>query len=152
MSVPFAFNPDLDYRPVTGGGYNAAVGDLLFASDGEGEWRFYLELDNRHANLGGVCHGGALATIADIGMGAAAYRVADSSATATIQLGLQFLAGAYPGHRLHGRARLLRHVRELIFLEADLICQERHVVAASGVWKVLAKGTWKPVAEGPVAA
>lgn len=152
MAISFAFNPDLDYRPVTGGGFNASLGELLFAAAGEDEWRFYLDLDDRHANIGGVCHGGALATVADIGMGAAAYRVAGSTATATIQLGMHYLAGAYPGHRLHGRSRLLRRVRELIFMEADLICQERHVVAASGVWKVLAKGTWKPVDEGPVAA
>lgn len=152
MSAFFAFNPDLDYRPVQGGGFNDLMGDLRLAAAGEDEWRFYLDLDDRHANIGGVCHGGALATVADIGMGAAAFRAAGSTAVATIQLSMQYLAGAYPGNRLHGRSCVLRRVRELIFMEANLICQERHVVAASGVWKALAKGSWRPMNEGPVAA
>lgn len=152
MSVFFDFNPDLEYHSVRGGGFNASLGDFRFATVSEDEWRFYLDLDERHSNIGGVCHGGALATVADIGMGAAAYRAAGGKAAATIQLGLQYLAGAYPGHRIHGRARLLRRVREVMFMEADLICKDRHVVAANGVWKVLSQGKWPPIDEGPVAA
>ena len=131
------FDPSLDYREIGDDGFNGLVGPFGFATAAADEWRFFLDLDRRHANIGGVCHGGALATLVDLGMGAAAFRAAGRQPVATIELHLHYIAAARPGHRVHGRSRVLRGVGRILFMDSDLWSQDRLVVRASGVWKVL---------------
>ena len=131
------FDDSLAYRMIRDTGFNGLVGPFFLATAADDEWRFYLDLDDRHANVGGVCHGGALTTLADIGMGAAAFRAIGHRPLATIEINVHFIAAAKPGNRVHGRSRLLRAVKSLVFMECELCSQGRLVARAGGIWKVL---------------
>lgn len=131
------FDDSLTYRHIRDVGFNGLVGPFGFASAADDEWRFYLDLDNRHSNVGGVCHGGALVTLLDIGMGAAAFRAVGHRPVATIELSVQFVAAARAGQRVHGRSRLLRAVGSLVFMQGEAWSGGRRVVNGTGVWKVL---------------
>ena len=137
------FDDSLDYRNIRDAGFSGLVGPVRFAVSAEDEWRFYLDLDERHVNIGGVCHGGVLATLVDIGMGAAAFRAAGHKPVATIEINVQFVAAAKPGNRVHGRSRVLRAVKSIVFMESEIWSQERLVARGSGVWKVLDLAAYK---------
>ena len=137
MPAVLPFDDKLNYRNIRDKGFNGLVGPVGFAVAADNEWRFYLDLEQRHANIGGVCHGGVLATLVDIGMGAAAYRAAGRKPVATIELNVQFVAAAKPGNRVHGRSRVLRVVKSIVFMESEVWSQGRLVAKGSGVWKVL---------------
>ena len=139
MTAPLEFDASLAYRPIQMERFNALIGPILFAANSESEWRFYLDLDDRHANVGGVCHGGVLMSLADIGMGAAAFRAVGRRPVATIAFNAQFVSAAKSGGRVHGRSNLIRWVKEIVFMESDLWFQDRQVMNATGIWKVLDK-------------
>jgi uncharacterized protein (TIGR00369 family) len=132
------FDPDLPWRIVKGDGFNAHIGPIRFARVAEGEWRSALVLDARHINVGGVCHGGVVMALADVTMGTATFEAGPSHPCATIQMDCHFLAAAKESQTLLGRARQMRRVRELSFMECELWSGGRQVMRASGVWKYLA--------------
>ena len=143
MPEILVFDDTLAYRTIKMDGFNAVLGEVGFGELSAEEWRFYLDIEDRHANIGGVCHGGALLTLVDIGMGAAAFRVSDMSPVATISLESQFVAAARPGNRAHGRSRLVRAVKKLVFMESEIWSRDRLVMRASGIWKVLDRPHWR---------
>ena len=133
------FDPDLPWRTIHGHGFNGLVGPITFATVGENEWRFYLDVGSHHINMGGVCHGGVSMTLADVGMGAAAYQIGGNNPCTTVQFETQFIAAAKQGDRLIGRSRCVRRTRDLAFMEAELWANGRQTLNASGIWKYLAK-------------
>ena len=137
MREVLEFDDTLDYRIIRDVGFNDIVGPFGFATAADDEWRFYLDLDDRHRNVGGVCHGGVLATLVDIGMGASAFRAAGHRPVATIELSVKYIAAAKPGNRVHGRSRLLRTVKSIVFMECEAWSKGRMVVRGTGIWKVL---------------
>lgn len=132
------YDPDLPWRDVRGEGYNAHIGPIRFAPLGNSRWCATLLLDGRHINVGGVCHGGVLLSLADVAMGASSFASADGHPCATIQLDGHFLAPARAGQRLVAVATQLRRVRELSFMQCDIWAAGRQVMRASGTWKYLA--------------
>ncbi len=152
MPDAFEFDDSLAYREIRDVGFNGLVGPIRFATVAEDEWRFYLDLDRRHSNVGGVCHGGALATLVDVGMGAAAFRAVGHRPVATIELNIQFVAAAKPGNRVHGRSRLVRAVKNIVFMSCEARSDGRLVVNGTGVWKVLDKTSYRSARDrGPTA-
>lgn len=131
------YDPDLPWREVRGEGFNAHVGPFRFVALGEGRWCASLALDARHANVGGVCHGGVLMSLADVAMGAASFEAGGGHPCATIQMDAHFLAAARPGQRLVALATQLRKVRQLSFMRCEIWEGVRQVLRASGTWKYL---------------
>ena len=129
----------LDWRVLRPSGFNAHTGPMYFASAGENEWFVTLELDERHMNHGGFCHGGVLLTLADTSMGTAAFEAAGRRFCATISLQSQFIAAAKRGQTLISHARLDRMAGGLAFMQAELHAGGRLCMRASGIWKVLAR-------------
>ncbi len=139
------YDPDLPWRDVRGEGFNAHIGPMRFAPLGEGpagERRYCasLVLDGRHINVGGVCHGGVLLSLADVAMGAATFDAGGGHPCATIQMDGHFLAAAKAGQRLVAMAEQLRLVRGLSFMRCEIWAEGRRVFRASGTWKYLASG------------
>lgn len=128
----------LDWRVLRPSGFNARSGPMYFASAGEGAWYLKVDLDERHMNHGGFCHGGALLTFADTAMGTAAYEAAGRRFCATISLQSQFIAVAKQGQTLIVHATLDRMAGGLAFMQAELHAGGRLCMRASGVWKLLA--------------
>lgn len=129
---------NLEWRDRRPAGFNEHVGPMRFARAGEGLWYTTLELDERHMNTGGVCHGGVCMTLADVAMGAAAYQAGGRRPCATIDLEAHFLAAAKKGQVLVAAARLNRLVSGIAFMECELSAGGRKCMRASGIWKYLA--------------
>lgn len=132
------YDPDLPWRQVRGEGFNAHIGPIDFAPLGPGRWCASVVVDARHVNVGGVCHGGMMLSLADVAMGASSFAASDGHPCATIQLDAHFLAAARPGQRLVAVATQLRQVRELSFMACEIWAEGRPLMRASGVWKYLA--------------
>lgn len=128
---------ELDWRDLRPTGFNAYVGPMRFAEAGEGLWYAALDLDARHMNVGGVCHGGVYMTLADVAMGAAAYEAGGRHPCATIDFQAHFLAAAKQGQTLLAAARLNRLVSGVAFMQCELTAGGRRCMAASGIWKFL---------------
>lgn len=127
----------LNWEPLRPSGFNAYVGPMRFAPAGEGLWYAALDLDERHMNMGGVCHGGVYMTLADVAMGAGAYEAGGRHPCATIDFQAHFLAAAKHGQVLLATARLNRRVAGLAFMECELTAGGRTCLRASGIWKFL---------------
>lgn len=137
---------ELDWRDLRPIGFNAYIGPMRFAEAGDGLWYTALHLDERHLNVGGVCHGGVYMTLADVAMGAAAYEAGGRHPCATIDFQAHFLAAAKQGQTLLAAARLNRLVGGLAFMECKLTAGGRRCMQASGIWKLLSSR--KPAAPG----
>jgi uncharacterized protein (TIGR00369 family) len=134
------YDPGLPWREVRGAGFNAHIGPISFAPLGENRWCLTVVLDQRHVNVGGVCHGGMLLSLADVAMGASTFTAGGGHPCATIQMDGHFLAAAKAGQRLIAVATQLRKVRELSFMQCEIWAEGRQVMRASGTWKYLASG------------
>lgn len=131
-------DPSLPWREIRGEGFNRTIGPIRFCRSGENEWQAALEIEDRHINIGGVCHGGVLLTLADVAMGAATFESGGRRPCATIELGSHFLAGTKRGQTALAVSRQSRGVRDLSFMECEIWAGGRPVMRASGIWKYLA--------------
>lgn len=127
----------LPWRAIRPTGFNAHVGPIRFAPLGDGRYLAELEIREIHINSGGVCHGGALMTLADVAMGTASFEAAGGHGCATIAFDAQFLAAAKLGQVLRAEATQHRRVRDLSFMGCTLMAGGRVVMRANGIWKHL---------------
>jgi len=134
------YDPSLPWRDLTGLGFQDLIGPIQLAELPGGDMAFALQLDDRHTNANGVCHGGVMMSVADSSMGACAYAQIGTP-VATIDFECDFLAAGKIGEMLHGTAKVARKARNIIFMESDLYSGERRVLRASGIWAVLAKNS-----------
>lgn len=109
-----------------------------------------MVLDARHINVGGVCHGGMLLSLADVTMGAATFTAGGGHPCATIQMDAHFIAAAKEGQRLVGVATQLRKARELSFMQCEIWAGGRLAMRASGTWKYLASGAPGAAGKGAI--
>lgn len=87
-----------------------------------------------HLNTFDVVHGGALLTLMDVAMAAAARSVRKDMGVVTIELKTSFLRPAVG--RLTARGQLLHHTRTLAFTEARVMDAQGNVCAhATGTFK-----------------
>ncbi|MEM9144978.1 MAG: PaaI family thioesterase [Pseudomonadota bacterium] len=143
---PASIKPDLrlepdpawPWRDVEGTGFNAHIGPMRFARLSPTEFAAALLIGDQHINIGGVCHGGVLMSLADVAMGAGSFAAGDDHPCATISFDAQFLAAAKHGQWLIARSQQMRRVRELSFMACALSSGGRPVMRASGIWKYLA--------------
>ena len=133
-------DPAVHWREIRGDGFNGLVGPIAFARAADDAWQARLELEPRHMNSRGVCHGGVLLALADTAMGTATYEAGGQHPCATIELGGHFLAPAMQGQAALALVRQERRTRELSFMSAEIHAGGRVVMRASGIWKYLASG------------
>ncbi|MBU8536360.1 PaaI family thioesterase [Falsiroseomonas tokyonensis] len=92
-----------------------------------------------HANGRGVIHGGILATFMDHTLGLIVRAATGGGINlATIQLDLHYLAAAKPGQFLVGAGEITRQTRSVVFVRGTLRAGDTAVIAATGIWKLLA--------------
>ncbi len=95
----------------------------------DGEARLEVEVDARHLNAAGAVHGGLLATLVDMTMGAAVRSAADGEAAATSQLSVTYLRPGQPG-TLVVTATVRKRGESLTVCEADVAQDGRSLVHA----------------------
>ena len=117
-------------------GYPALIGPFFARREGEG-WRYGFLAEPRHRNMGGVVHGGILASIMDHALGKTVREAVRPLRCATIQLDLHYLAPVMPGDFVEARGEIVRKTRSVVFVRGHLTVGGRQVLSASGIWKVL---------------
>jgi uncharacterized protein (TIGR00369 family) len=97
-----------------------------------------VTVDDRHLNRGGTVHGGAIATLVDIAMGAAVFAGGDDDERpVTIEMKLNYLDAGRVG-RLEAVASVRRRGSRFTVLEAEVIQHERVVAFATGSFTTVA--------------
>ena len=124
---PMPFNPTDNFVGANG---------PLYRSTTDGELRLGIRVAPRHCNLAGVCHGGMLATLADMQLSLGArHAVGLEVMLPTVSLTMDFIGTAPLGGWVEGRTQVLRTTRNLVFAQCLLIIEPEIVARASAVLK-----------------
>jgi acyl-coenzyme A thioesterase PaaI-like protein len=119
-------------------GFPVHVG-TFFSKRTDAGWRYGFVAEPRHANIGGVVHGGMLMTFMDDMLGRTVWEAVDRQPVSTIQLDNRFIAPARPGDFVECAPVVQRVTRSVVFIRGDLFVGERLVMSSDGVWKVLGR-------------
>lgn len=120
--------------------YLALVGPILARASSD-EAIFAFRAEAKHANIGGVTHGGMLLSFLDTVMGRAARMASGDRTVVTVQLNTHFLSSVMPGDFVEGEARVVRAGRSLLFMQGTLRVGSRLIAAADGIWKPVGSPT-----------
>jgi len=118
-------------------GFMKHNGGLLFRNVSETEFEFKSTINENHLNAAGITHGGYLAALIDAGAGTSAHRSANNAPCVTISLDLKFIGATKAGDEIFGKTKILKKTNTLIFLFCELICNDKIIASASGIWKIL---------------
>ncbi len=89
-----------------------------------------LEVAPHHCNPNGVCHGGAIFTLADDSMGAAIHPLCPAGKVpAATQVGIHYVRSARPGDRLEVDTQVLSHGRRTALVESRVTDAKQRLVA-----------------------
>ena len=118
-------------------GFMKHNGGLLFRNVSETEYEFKSTINENHLNAARITHGGYLAALIDAGAGTSAHRAANNASCVTISLDLKFIGASKTGDQILGKTKILKKTNTLIFLFCELICNDKIIASASGIWKIL---------------
>jgi acyl-coenzyme A thioesterase PaaI-like protein len=107
----------------------------------DGQPEYALVTQEKHHNRRGMVQGGLLMTFADRACGMAARFVSGRPTMATVQLDVHFVDAGKIGETLMTRPRVLRTTRSLVFVNAEVKANDRTIVTANGVFKILKDGS-----------
>jgi acyl-coenzyme A thioesterase 13 len=119
--------------------FNALVGPLYERRDGEAV-SIGLQIEDKHTNSRGVCHGGVLATLADLALGYAMLARSGEiggqrqGSFVTAHLAVDYAGAAKAGDWIHSRVDIQRVGTRLAFANCYLIVDEKPIVRASAIF------------------
>lgn len=132
FAVPEGFVP----RQV-GGGFLQGVGPIFVKREDGGRCRYGFRVGRQHCNPMDICHGGMLATFADVVLGVEGVRQAGAKGFfTTISLTTDFLAPAPLGAWVEAQAELLSRSRATMFVQGLFTADGTPVLRASGVFRL----------------
>ena len=106
-----------------------------------GEHEYAIVAEDKHHNRRGRVQGGLLMTFADRSCGMTARYVSGRPTMATVQMDVHFVDSGKIGETLISKPRVVRVTRTLVFITTEITSNERCIVTASGVFKILKDGT-----------
>ncbi|MGZ8335893.1 MAG: PaaI family thioesterase [Allosphingosinicella sp.] len=113
--------------------FNATIGRMLVRPDGPGRATCRMFPEERHLNLQGVIHGGALLTFLDIALFAGGRLAgADVLGAVTLDLNAQFVDVGRIGVPIDAQVELIRETRRLVFLQGKVVQDGETIAAFSG--------------------
>ena len=128
-AIPEGFRPIERLSP-----FNALVGPLYQRRDGEAV-SIGLRIDARHTNSRGVCHGGVLATLADLALGYAMLaRSGDKGSFVTAHLAVDYAGAARAGEWIESKSEIQRVGARLAFANCYLMVEGKPIVRASAIF------------------
>ena len=115
--------------------FNALVGPL-YARRGKGkELSIGVRIERKHTNSRGVCHGGVLATLADLSLGYAMHAKAPGEAGfVTAHLAVDYAGPARVGDWIESQVEIQRMGTRLAFANGYLVAGARRIVRASAIF------------------
>lgn len=129
-------SPPNGWKKMDISGFVEMIGPL-WSYNNDNVLRYGFQTSAEHINPVGIIHGGMVTSLADHAMSIAAWFHAGKNAVATVQLDVRFMSSAKPDDFIEA-IPFVRHVsKTLIFVEADLMVNDKQIAVASGVWKIL---------------
>lgn len=129
MTVPAGFRSLPAASP-----FNELVGPLHEKRD-EGVISLGLRVEKKHCNSRGICHGGVLATLADLALGYALMaKTGSRSGFVTAHLDLDYAGAAELHDWIHSQVEVQRVGSRLAFATGYLCVGENRVVRMSGIF------------------
>jgi len=123
------------FRPLPAASpFNELVGPLYVRQAGE-RASIGLRVADKHANSRGICHGGVLATVADLALGYALMaKIGARGGFVTAHLDLDYAGAAQVGDWIHSEVEVQRVGSRLVFSTGYLCVGKSRVVRASGIF------------------
>jgi uncharacterized protein (TIGR00369 family) len=123
------------FVPMTGlSPFNALVGPL-YERRREGHVSIALCIEEKHTNSRGICHGGVLATLADLALGYAMVAQKGGKASfVTAHLAVDYAGSAKIGDWIQSDVEIQRVGTRLAFANCYLVVGERRIVRASAIF------------------
>jgi uncharacterized protein (TIGR00369 family) len=114
--------------------FNEMVGPLYELRAGE-ELSIGMRIEKKHTNSLGICHGGVLATLADVALGYAMHAKIETKASyVTAHLAVDYAGAAKVGDWVESRVEIQRVGARLAFANCYLVCGERRLIRASAIF------------------
>jgi acyl-coenzyme A thioesterase 13 len=129
--------PPRGFRALAGlSPFNALVGPLYMRRRRGAELSIGLRVEKKHTNSRGICHGGVLATLADLALGYAMHvREAGKSGFVTAHLAVDYAGAAREGDWIESQVEIQRIGTRLAFANGYLVSGEgRRIVRASAIF------------------
>jgi uncharacterized protein (TIGR00369 family) len=126
--------------------FNALVGPLYERRSGD-EVSIGVRIEEKHANSRGICHGGLLATVADLALGYAMLAKIGGKSFVTAHLAIDYAGAARIGDWIESAVEIQRMGSRLAFANGYLLCGESRIVRASAIFAVAQKGNDGPLTE-----
>lgn len=116
--------------------FNALVGPLYARRATRGrELSIGMRIDTKHTNSRGICHGGVLATLADLSLGYAMHAKAGGKvAFVTAHLAVDYAGSARVGDWIQSEVEIQRMGARLAFANCYLVSGARRIVRASAIF------------------
>lgn len=133
MTAPEGFRPTELIDP-----FEIFVGPVFERGEGIAR-RYAMPVDERHVNMGGNIHGGALLTFADMTIGQTVWDATGKAPCVTMSMQTQFLKAAKIGDLLEVTPAITRVTRSLVFARGDFMIGSEIVFTAQSVWKLLGR-------------
>lgn len=123
------------YKPLSAASpFNELVGPLYVRYAGE-RASIGLRVADKHSNSRSLCHGGVLATLADLALGYALMtKIGARGGFVTAHLDLDYAGAAQVGDWIHSEVEVQRVGSRLAFATGYLCVGENRVVRASGIF------------------
>jgi uncharacterized protein (TIGR00369 family) len=114
--------------------FNSLVGPLYQRREGE-NLSIGLRIERKHTNSRGICHGGVLATLADLALGYALQaRGENASHFVTVHLSLDYAGAAKVGDWIESAVEIQRIGARLAFAHCYLVSAGERIVRASAIF------------------
>ena len=102
-----------------------------------------LRIEERHTNSRGICHGGLLATLADLALGYSALAIGgpdrNKQSFVTVSLSLDFAGSAMPGDWVASEVEVQKTGSRLAFANCYLVANGVRIVRASAIFALSGK-------------
>ena len=118
-------------------GFDVLIGPMYFSRDDEGNFKFITKILDKHLNANGVAHGGFSMTLTDIFFGTLAFVASGKKLTSTVSLNCNFVSPGLEGEIVECEAKVTRTTRSMVFIDGNLMSNDKVIVSASGIWKIL---------------
>ncbi|MCO5161347.1 MAG: PaaI family thioesterase [Mesorhizobium sp.] len=140
--------PPEGFLPIqVGTGFNVYFGPI-YGKLIDGKLRLGLRIGRRHINPHDTCHGGVIASFADMQVYVSQHQeqALRRMLLPTISLNVDFISPAALGDWLEGHSILLRHTNSTLFQQTIGMAGDRVVFRASCIYKVSGReapeGSW----------
>lgn len=139
------------FEPMRIGGEFMRLNGPIFAKRDGTRLLVGFRVEARHCNPMKMCHGGMLASFADMLLPVTAHAHSETVAhrfLPTINLQIDYLAPAPLGAWVQGEGQLLRATRSLVFVQGVASADGVPCLRASGIFKIGPEAPWKQAAKG----